>query len=197
MGQGDLLIANRGEIAIRIARAAAELDLRSVAVYGEDDVASLHVRAADDAHPLRGTGPVPYLDAEQLVTAALASGCHLVHPGYGFLSEDPAFARRCAEAGLTFVGPSPENLERFGDKASARALAARCGVPVLAGTAGATSSSFWWRRCTLHSRSPRWLTAPVRSPRIWISTWRAGASSCSTNTSSRPNAWRASDRQRS
>jgi acetyl/propionyl-CoA carboxylase alpha subunit len=135
----SVLIANRGEIAIRIARAAAERGLRAVTVYSEDDATSLHVVKSDDARPLRGAGPAAYLDADQLVEAARASGCDAVHPGYGFLSEQAAFARHCAAAGLTFVGPSPAVIEAFGDKAEARALAARAEVPVAAGTAGPTS----------------------------------------------------------
>jgi acetyl/propionyl-CoA carboxylase alpha subunit/acetyl-CoA carboxylase carboxyltransferase component len=134
-----VLIANRGEIAIRIARAAAEHGLRTVTVYSEDDATALHTRKSDEAYPLRGVGPAAYLDAEQIVAEARASGCDAIHPGYGFLSEQAAFARRCAAAGLVFVGPSPEVLEVFGDKARARALAERAGVPVLAGTTGPTS----------------------------------------------------------
>jgi acetyl/propionyl-CoA carboxylase alpha subunit len=134
-----VLIANRGEIAIRVARACAELGLRSVAVYAEDDARSLHVRRADAAVALRGSGPAAYLDMAQLVAAARANGCGAIHPGYGFLSENAAFAAKCAEAGVTFVGPSVEALEAFGDKSKARALAEKCGVPVLRGTNGATS----------------------------------------------------------
>jgi len=133
-----LLIANRGEIAIRVARAAAERGLRTVAVFSEDDARSLHTRKADVAVPLRGRGAAAYLDAEGLVAAAREAGCDAVHPGYGFLAESAAFARRCADAGLVFVGPAPGTLELFGDKARARALAERCGVPVLPGTAGST-----------------------------------------------------------
>jgi acetyl/propionyl-CoA carboxylase alpha subunit len=134
-----VLIANRGEIAIRIARACAELGLRSVAVYAEDDARSLHVRRADVAVPLRGTGPAAYLDVAQLVAAARESGCGAIHPGYGFLSESAAFAAKCAEGGLQFVGPSVAALDAFGDKSKARALAEGCGVPVLRGTSGPTS----------------------------------------------------------
>ncbi|MDQ0465182.1 acetyl/propionyl-CoA carboxylase alpha subunit [Caulobacter ginsengisoli] len=129
-----VLIANRGEIAIRIARAAADLGMSSLAVYAEDDADSRHVRAADAAVALEGTGARAYLDIDAMIDAAKAGGCDAVHPGYGFLSENAAFARACAAAGLTFVGPSPEALETFGDKAAARALAAKCGVPLLAGT---------------------------------------------------------------
>ena len=134
-----LLIANRGEIAVRIARTAAEMGIATVAVYSEDDAASLHVRKADQAVGLKGSGPAAYLDIAQVVAVAGAEGCDAVHPGYGFLSENAAFARACAEAGLTFVGPTPETLALFGDKGRARALAEECGVPVLPGTAGSTS----------------------------------------------------------
>jgi pyruvate carboxylase len=134
-----LLVANRGEIAIRITRAAAELDIRTVAVFSEDDANSLHTRKADEARALRGAGVTPYLDIEQLLTVAKEAGCDAIHPGYGFLSENAQFARRCAEEGVTFVGPRAEILELFGDKGQARALAERCGVPVLVGTSGPTS----------------------------------------------------------
>ena len=134
-----LLIANRGEIAVRIARTAAEMGIATVAVFSEDDAASLHTRKADRAAPLKGSGPAAYLDIDQVVAAAKAAGADAVHPGYGFLSENAAFARACAAAGLTFVGPSPETLELFGDKGRARSLAQQCGVPVLAGTDGPTT----------------------------------------------------------
>jgi acetyl/propionyl-CoA carboxylase alpha subunit len=120
-----LLIANRGEIAIRVARAAAELGLPSVVVYSEDDASASHARKADASIALRGTGPGAYLDIEQIVAAALHGGCDALHPGYGFLAENAALARRCAEAGIAFVGPAPEVLELFGDKLQARALAQR------------------------------------------------------------------------
>src|SRR4051812_18465986 len=139
MDRNSVLVANRGEIAIRIVRAAGELGMRTVAVYSDDDAERLHVRRADEARPLQASGPAAYLDAEQIVAAATEAGCGLLHPGYGFLSENAAFARRCAEAGVTFVGPAPETLDLFGDKAQGRALAARVGVPVLAGTTGATT----------------------------------------------------------
>ncbi len=126
----SLLIANRGEIAIRVAGAAAELGIGTVAVFAEDDAASLHVRRADRAVALSGAGARAYLDAAQLVAIARAEGCDAVHPGYGFLSESAAFARACAAAGLTFVGPPPSALDLFGDKLAARDLALRCGVPV-------------------------------------------------------------------
>ena len=134
-----LLIANRGEIAVRIARTAAEMGIATVAVFSQDDAASLHIRKTDAAVGLTGSGPVAYLDIDQMVAVARDAGADAVHPGYGFLSENAAFARACAAAGLTFVGPTPETLELFGDKGRARTLAQQCGVPVLAGTDGPTS----------------------------------------------------------
>ena len=133
-----LLIANRGEIAIRIGHAAAELGMRSVAVYPRDDEQSLHVRRADEACLLEGRGAGAYLDLEQVIRVAKQAGCDAVHPGYGFLSENARFARRCGEEGLVFVGPRPEVLELFGDKTRARACARDNGVPLLEGTEGPT-----------------------------------------------------------
>jgi len=129
-----LLIANRGEIAIRIARTAAEMGLETVAVYSEDDTGSLHTRKTEEARPLKGAGPAAYLDIEQVVTIARETGCDAIHPGYGFLSENAAFARAVAKADIVFVGPDPATLDLFGDKAEARALAAKCGIPTLGGT---------------------------------------------------------------
>jgi acetyl/propionyl-CoA carboxylase alpha subunit/acetyl-CoA carboxylase carboxyltransferase component len=129
-----LLVANRGEIAIRILRAAAELSTHTVAVFSEDDANALHIRKADEAYPLRGSGARAYLDLDQIVAAALERRCDAIHPGYGFLSEQPAIAQRCREAGIAFVGPDAETLVTFGDKTRARALAQREGVPVLVGT---------------------------------------------------------------
>ena len=139
MALTKLLIANRGEIAIRIARTAAELGIQTVAIYSEDDAQSLHVRAADSALPLRGTGAAAYLDAAGIVRAAQDADCDAVHPGYGFLSENAAFATLCGQAGLVFTGPRPETLALFGDKAQARQFAARCDVPIIPGTSGPTA----------------------------------------------------------
>src|SRR5207342_2725950 len=121
--------------------AAAALGIESVAVYAPADALSLHTRAATKAVPLpAGADPVAsYLDIALLVRAAKESGCDAIHPGYGFLSENAAFARRCAEEGIIFVGPRVEVLELFGDKGQARALAERCGVPVMKGTVEPTS----------------------------------------------------------
>jgi len=134
-----LLIANRGEIAIRIARAAGETGLATVAIYPADDALSLHVRAADAAHEISGRGARAYLDIEAVVGAAKATGCDALHPGYGFLSENTLLARRCAEEGITFVGPSPAALDLFGDKGKAKALAKETGVPIIEGTGGPTT----------------------------------------------------------
>ncbi|MEH2616830.1 ATP-binding protein [Bradyrhizobium sp. AZCC 1620] len=134
-----LLIANRGEIAIRIARAAGDAGLATVAIHSADDAQSLHVRAADAACEIPGRGARAYLDIEAVISAAKATGCEAVHPGYGFLSENATLARRCIEESIVFVGPSPEALDLFGDKAQAKALARKCGVPVIEGTSGPTS----------------------------------------------------------
>ncbi len=133
----SVLIANRGEVAIRVARACAALGVRSVAVFARDDAAGLHVRRADAAVALPGQGAAAYLDGTALVDAARAAGCDGLHPGYGFLSESAAFAAACAAAGLAFIGPAPETLALLGDKTAARALAVRCGVAVPAGSGGA------------------------------------------------------------
>jgi acetyl/propionyl-CoA carboxylase alpha subunit/acetyl-CoA carboxylase carboxyltransferase component len=134
-----LLVANRGEIAIRIMRAAAEMGIETAAIYSEDDAASLHTRKAGSAHPLRGIGARAYLNGEQIVQVAQAAGCDAIHPGYGFLSENAAFARLCGEHGIIFVGPPPDLLDLFGDKVEARLLAQRCGAPILRGSAGPVS----------------------------------------------------------
>ncbi|MEU6751373.1 biotin carboxylase N-terminal domain-containing protein, partial [Spirillospora sp. NPDC046719] len=133
---GGILVANRGEIALRIVRAAAELGLRTAAVHTRDDAASPHTRRADEVRALPGEGVPGYLDADALIAAAKDAGVTAVHPGYGFLSENAAFAARCAAAGLTFVGPRPELLELFGDKTRSRELAREAGVPVTPGTPG-------------------------------------------------------------
>ena len=139
MSFDSVLIANRGEIAIRIARAASELGLRTVAMHSEDDAASLHIRAADEVRPLDGIGAAAYLNEEAVVQAAKDAGCGAIHPGYGFLAERASFARRCDDAGIVFVGPKIEHLELFGDKGRARAAAVAAGVPVLNGLDHAVS----------------------------------------------------------
>lgn len=135
----SILIANRGEIAIRISRAAAELGIRSVAIYAEDDSQSLHVRRADAAVALQGRGAAAYLDVSQIIAVAKAAQCDAVHPGYGFLAENAQFASLCQQAGICFIGPTPQHLDLFGDKVKARAVAQQCGVPLVRGTNAATS----------------------------------------------------------
>ena len=134
-----VLVANRGEIALRTVRALHDLGIASVAVYADDDAASPHVHAASAAVALGATGPAAYLDGARLIAIAQAQGCDAVHPGYGFLSERADFARACAEAGLRFIGPTPAQLALFGDKAQARALAQQQGVPLMPGTQAAVS----------------------------------------------------------
>ncbi len=128
-----VLIANRGEIAIRIAQACDELGSETLAVYAEDDHASLHTRKADRAVALQGRGVAAYLDQAQLLAVARAEQCDAIHPGYGFLAENAAFAEQCEAAGIRFIGPGAEVLRQFGDKAAARALAERCDVPLVPG----------------------------------------------------------------
>ncbi|HWZ85271.1 MAG TPA: biotin carboxylase N-terminal domain-containing protein [Thermoanaerobaculia bacterium] len=132
-----LLVANRGEIALRIFRACRDLGIETVAVFSDADRAAPHVAAADHAVRL---GPAParesYLSVPALLAAASKTGASLVHPGYGFLAESAAFARACAAAGLTFVGPSPEAIEAMGSKTGSRRLMEEAGVPVVPGTAG-------------------------------------------------------------
>ncbi len=133
---GKLMAANRGEIAIRIFRAANELRMRTVSIFAEEDRFSIHRFKADEAYPLDSSkGPVgAYLDVEGIVALAKQKGVTMIHPGYGFLSENAAFARACAREGITFIGPSPELLESMGDKTAARALAHEYQVPTLPGT---------------------------------------------------------------
>ena len=126
-----VVVANRGEIAVRVMRAARALGLRTVGLHTAAEAGALHVREADAAIALPGFGPSAYLDIDAVVRAAVSSRAQLVHPGYGFLSESAEFAAACAAAGLVFVGPSPRALELFGDKAQARSLAVRLGIPVL------------------------------------------------------------------
>jgi acetyl/propionyl-CoA carboxylase alpha subunit/acetyl-CoA carboxylase carboxyltransferase component len=134
-----LLVANRGEIAVRIMATASVLGIETVAVYPADDAASGHVARADTAVELPGTGAAAYLDVDAVVAAAAGAGCDMLHPGYGFLSEQPRLAARCAEAGVRFAGPGPDTLALFGDKAAARARASELGVPILAGTGAGAS----------------------------------------------------------
>ncbi|CAN5916262.1 pyruvate carboxylase [soil metagenome] len=133
-----ILIANRGEIAIRLIRAARDLGVPTVSVYARDDAQALHVRLADEAVALAATGPAAYLDGAAIIAIAQRSGCDAVHPGYGFLSERADFAQACAAAGIVFIGPGAEHLALFGDKARARALAEAHDVPLMPGTGAAS-----------------------------------------------------------
>jgi acetyl-CoA carboxylase biotin carboxylase subunit len=130
-----VLIANRGEIAVRIARACRELGVRAVAVYSDVDRASLHVRLADEAYPI---GPAPsresYLVVEKILGVARYAGCDAIHPGYGFLAENPALARACVDAGIAFIGPSAAAMEQLGAKTAARQIARDVGAPTVPGT---------------------------------------------------------------
>jgi acetyl-CoA carboxylase biotin carboxylase subunit len=130
-----ILIANRGEIAVRIARACREMGITSTAVYSDADRAALHVRLSDEAYRV---GPAPsresYLRIDKLMEIARRAGCDALHPGYGFLAENPELARACSANNITFIGPSPEAMEQLGSKTAARQLAARAGVPMVPGT---------------------------------------------------------------
>ncbi|HEY3390071.1 MAG TPA: biotin carboxylase N-terminal domain-containing protein, partial [Prolixibacteraceae bacterium] len=130
-----VLVANRGEIAIRVMRSCREMGIETVAVFSDADRTAMHVRYANEAYNI---GPAPssesYLNIDKIIETAKKSGSDAIHPGYGFLSENAAFARRCREEGLRFIGPSPESIEMMGDKISARKKMIAAGVPVVPGT---------------------------------------------------------------
>ncbi len=136
-----VLVANRGEIALRIIRACQELGIKTVAVYSEADVDSLHVRFADEVVCI---GPPPssesYLNMARIISAAEITGADAIHPGYGFLAENPEFAEICASCDLTFIGPSAEVIRKMGDKAVAKETMKAAGVPVIPGSKGVLSS---------------------------------------------------------
>ncbi|WP_121190088.1 biotin carboxylase N-terminal domain-containing protein, partial [Pseudomonas aeruginosa] len=131
-----ILIANRGEIAVRIVRACAEMGIRSVAVYSEADRHALHVKRADEAHSIGADPLAGYLNPRALVNLAVESGCDALHPGYGFLSENAELAEICAERGIKFIGPSAQVIRRMGDKTEARRSMIAAGVPCTPGTEG-------------------------------------------------------------
>ena len=137
-----VLIANRGEIAIRIIRACKELDIQTVAIYSKEDIGTLHRLKADESY-LIGEDLDPtqaYLDIEGILSLAKAKGVDAIHPGYGFLSENQTFAQRCQEEGILFIGPEVRHLRMFGDKTSARQTAQAAGIPVIPGSNGLVES---------------------------------------------------------
>ncbi|MET3708597.1 acetyl/propionyl-CoA carboxylase alpha subunit [Arthrobacter sp. UYEF6] len=142
-----VLIANRGEIAVRIARACNDAQLASVAVYADIDADALHVSDADEAYALGGNSPADtYLNIPKLLAAAAESGADALHPGYGFLSENAGFAQAVLDAGLTWIGPAPASILQLGNKITAREIAVRAGAPLVAGSDGPVDSAAEVRR---------------------------------------------------
>jgi pyruvate carboxylase subunit A len=131
-----ILIANRGEIAVRIARACSEAGIKSVAIYSEADRYALHVKKADQAFSLGPETVSGYLNVHNIVNLAVATGCDALHPGYGFLSENPKLAEVCQQRGIQFIGPSAEVISRLGNKVEARAAMIKAGIPVTPGSDG-------------------------------------------------------------
>ena len=131
-----ILVANRGEIAVRIVRACSELGIKSVAIYSDADRHALHVKKADESYNIGSDPVLGYLNAHNIVNLAVASGCDALHPGYGFLSENPELAQICARRGVKFIGPNARVIRQMGDKTEARAAMIRAGVPVIPGSGG-------------------------------------------------------------
>ena len=178
----SVLIANRGEIAVRIARTAKRLGMRVIAVYSEADAGALHVRVADEAHSI---GPPParesYLVIEKLIEAARRSGAQCIHPGYGFLSENPQFAEACAQAGIVFVGPPPSAIRAMGLKDRAKALMEKAGVPVVPGYHGELQDPKFLKEKAYQIGYPVLIKAvagggPIRCASSATRTWSAPAS---------------------
>ena len=137
-----ILVANRGEIAVRVMRAARELDIKNVAVYSEADRDAFFKLYADEAFFI-GEGPASksYLVMERIIETALKAGADAIHPGYGFLAENPVFAEQCKKAGITFIGPSPEAIREMGDKITAKKIMKDAGVPLVPGSDGEVKSA--------------------------------------------------------
>ena len=155
-----VLIANRGEIAVRIIQAATELGIETLAIYSEDDSASLHCIKADNALGLVGIGAKAYLDAEQIVSLAIEANCDAIHPGYGFLSENAMFASLCQKSNIIFIGPEVEQLSLFGNKTEARKLADACAVPLISGTNSDTSLDEMYHFLTHSLTAIKYLSKP-------------------------------------
>ena len=152
-----VLIVNRGEIALRLARGVADAGLVPVALYSQDETEALYVRRASESVALPTRGVRAWLDQDAVIEAALGAGCDAVHPGYGFLAENAAFAARCHAAGLAFIGPTVEQLRLFGDKVAARELARRCGVPVLEASTALSDAAALSRFLALHGAESRFV----------------------------------------
>ena len=186
MNFSSILIANRGEIAIRIARAAADLGIHTVSIFGPDDASSLHVRTTDKAYALPGRGPSRLSRSRRDPAGREETGCDAIHPGYGFLSEDAAFAQECADHNIIFIGPTPETLLELGDKSRARNLARTLGVPLVPGSLGPVSldegkiircrdrpgrfghdQGRRWRRRARHARGP-FTEMKLRTPTLAV-----------------------------
>ena len=134
-----ILIANRGEIAIRIARTCNDLNIKAIGIYSEDDLNSLHLSKMDESFMVDEKGASAYLNIKKIIDIAKQEKVDGIHPGYGFLSENPAFAKAAKQAKIKFIGPSEKSLKIFGNKSEAKQLASKLNVPVIAGTEGKTS----------------------------------------------------------
>ena len=129
-----VLIANRGEIALRIVRACKELDIKSVTIFSEVDTEGVWIKKSDECYPIMGDPIQAYLNYETIISLAKKANCDAIHPGYGFLSENAEFAQACADNGIIFIGPKPEHIALFGDKMASKVAMKAVGVPVLEGT---------------------------------------------------------------